>query len=159
MENAIVNIPPSENPRVPAITAPFRHIVPLQIRFNDIDVVGHVNNAVYYQFFDLGKTRYLTQVMGRGFDMSNVQAVIVNTECNFYAPTYVDDNIAVVTRTTRIGEHSLRMEQRVLDPATGEVKCICSTILSGYDPLTKGSAAIPADYVRAIRDFEQNPDL
>lgn len=159
MNNQPVNIPPSTNERVPVSDAPFRHIVPLQIRFNDIDVVGHVNNAVYYQFFDLGKTRYLADVMGDGFTMSGVRAVIVNTECNFYAPTYLGDDIAVLTRTTHIGNRSLRMEQRIVEPQTGVVKCVCTTILAGYDPETKGSSEIPEEYSTRIRAFEQNPRL
>ena len=32
----------------------FRHTLPLQLRFNDIDLLGHVNNSVYFSFYDLG---------------------------------------------------------------------------------------------------------
>ena len=33
----------------------FRHTLPLQLRFNDIDLLGHVNNSVYFSFYDAGK--------------------------------------------------------------------------------------------------------
>lgn len=159
MNNRIIPLPPTDNERITERDAQYRHIVPLQVRFNDIDLVGHVNNAVYLEFFDLGKTRYMATVFGDDFDMSAVRAVIVHTSCNYFAPTYLHDNIAVVTRTTRISRHSITMEQRVVDPDTGQVKSQCTTILAGYDPVTRGSAEIPDEYADAIRQFEENPEL
>ena len=35
----------------------FRNVVPLQIRFNDVDKFGHVNNTIYFQFYDSGKPK------------------------------------------------------------------------------------------------------
>lgn len=43
-------------------TDAFRHRIPLQIRFNDIDLLGHVNNTVYFSFYDTGKARYMEAV-------------------------------------------------------------------------------------------------
>ena len=40
----------------------FRHILPIQIRFNDVDKFGHVNNTVYFQFYDTAKTDYFATV-------------------------------------------------------------------------------------------------
>ena len=36
----------------------FNHTLPIQLRFNDVDKFGHVNNTVYFSFYDLGKTEY-----------------------------------------------------------------------------------------------------
>ena len=40
----------------------FHHVLPLQIRFNDVDKFGHVNNTVYFQFYDTAKTDYIASV-------------------------------------------------------------------------------------------------
>ena len=48
----------SKNPRTPEVEFEFRHRQPVQIRFNDIDIFGHLNNSVYLQFMDLGKAEY-----------------------------------------------------------------------------------------------------
>ena len=40
----------------------FRHVLPIQIRFNDVDKFGHVNNTVYFQFYDTAKTDYIATV-------------------------------------------------------------------------------------------------
>ena len=47
----------------------FRNVVPLQIRFNDVDKFGHVNNTIYFQFYDSGKTDYVSTVC-KGFDLT-----------------------------------------------------------------------------------------
>ena len=40
----------------------YHHVMPLQIRFNDVDKFGHVNNTVYFQFYDTTKTDYIATV-------------------------------------------------------------------------------------------------
>lgn len=45
----------------------FKHITPIQIRFNDIDHLGHVNNNAYFAYYDLGKERYIIDVLGVDF--------------------------------------------------------------------------------------------
>ena len=40
----------------------FHHALPIQLRFNDVDKFGHVNNTVYFSFYDLGKTEYFASV-------------------------------------------------------------------------------------------------
>ena len=40
----------------------FHHTLPIQLRFNDVDKFGHVNNTVYFSFYDLGKTEYFASV-------------------------------------------------------------------------------------------------
>ena len=40
----------------------FRHQLPLQIRWNDVDQFGHVNNGVFFQFYDTAKTDYIATV-------------------------------------------------------------------------------------------------
>lgn len=42
----------------------FRHTMPVQIRFSDVDQFGHVNNSVYFSLYDLAKTTYIKDVLG-----------------------------------------------------------------------------------------------
>ena len=41
----------------------FRHTMPVQIRFSDVDQFGHVNNSVYFSLYDLAKTTYIKDVL------------------------------------------------------------------------------------------------
>lgn len=152
-----INLPPSTNPRVPNPVAPFFHEVPLQIRFNDIDMLGHMNNGVYLTFMDLGKAHYFNDVMGRRVDWHNINVVVVNINVNFYAPTYLDSKISVLTAVTHISQHSMTMEQRIVDTDTGEVKCMAVTIMAGYDVKTATSRPIDPDWRAALEAWEERP--
>jgi acyl-CoA thioester hydrolase len=48
----------------------FRHSVPVQIRFADIDVNGHVNNVVFQHYFDLAKVGYFNTILGEDINWS-----------------------------------------------------------------------------------------
>lgn len=143
------------NPRVPQEEFPFHHSYPLQIRFNDIDVVGHLNNSIYLQFLDLGKMQYFNAIMKEGITWKQVPVVIVNINVNFYSPTYMDEQIEVRTQTLRLSERSLTLEQRIVNPQTGDVKCVAQTVMAGFDARTASSAPIPEDWKKAIYEFEQ----
>lgn len=71
---------PSSNPRVPKAEQPFRHCMPMQIRFTDIDMMGHLNNNVYLTFMDLAKIDYFTTLRPGEVDMNNLNMVVVPSE-------------------------------------------------------------------------------
>ena len=92
----------------------FRNVVPLQIRFNDVDKFGHVNNTIYFQFYDSGKTDYVSTVC-KGFDWNQYAIFVVKIEVEFFAQIKGEDRIAVRTRTVHLGNKSFRLEQEIFD--------------------------------------------
>ena len=56
----------------------FKHTIPIQLRFNDFDALGHVNNSVYFSFYDLGKTDYFRNVIPEMTTDQHVGVVIAN---------------------------------------------------------------------------------
>ncbi|MDO5571089.1 MAG: thioesterase family protein [Bacteroidales bacterium] len=137
----------------------FKNRLPIQLRFNDIDVIGHVNNSVYFNFFDLGKTAYFDEVMGKHVDWANADMVIRHIEADFQAPTFYRDNIEVDSAVVKIGVKSFTMEQRIVDRDNGAVKCVCTTVMVGFNPQTNQSQEIAAEWKDAIRKYEKNPNL
>ncbi len=150
-----ISLPQSDNPRVPAPQFPFRHMVPLQMRFNDFDMLGHLNNAVYIQFFDLGKSSYFQDVLPQAVDWKHINIVVVNINCDYYAPTYINEPAAVLTTVTRMGEKSFSLEQRIVNTATGEVKCVGRTVMAGIDLTTGKSAPIAEEWIEALQRYER----
>lgn len=151
-----ITYPPCQNPKVPEAEKTFYHRVPLQMRFNDIDMLGHLNNTVYIEFFDLGKSEYFKSVMVDGIDLKNIPIVVVNINCNFYSPTYVNENLEVVTAVVSMSERSLKMEQRIINPDNGDVKCVATTIMAGFDVKTAKGAPLDSNWVAAISNYESN---
>ena len=144
----------SKNPRTPEVEFEFRHRQPVQIRFNDIDIFGHLNNTIYMAFLDLGKARYYTDVLGNVFNLKGTSAVIVNTNISFCSPTYMEEPLCVLTACSRVSRHSFTLDQRVVNPATGDVKCYASTVLAAFDARTATGADLPQEWINSTADFE-----
>ena len=96
----------------------YRHVLPLQIRFNDVDKFGHVNNTVYFQFYDTAKTDYIATVC-KGVDWERLAIVVVKIEAEFVAQIKGNDHIAGRTRIVKIGNKSFHLEQDVIDSGFG----------------------------------------
>jgi len=137
----------------------FKHTTPIQLRFNDFDALGHVNNSVYFSFYDLGKTSYFNQVMPEVSDSREVGVVIANIQVSFLLPVYPGENVAVETAVTEIGNKSFKLLQQLVDVETNEAKCICQTVMVCFDAKTKNSRTISEAWRTAMADFEENSEL
>ncbi|MBO4660571.1 MAG: acyl-CoA thioesterase [Prevotella sp.] len=131
----------------------FHHVMPLQIRFNDVDKFGHVNNTIYFQFYDTTKTDYFASVCP-GVDWESIAIVVVKIEAEFYAQIKADDNIAGRTRVMKLGNKSFHLEQDVIDTDTQEVKARCLSIMVLYDLKQQQTIEFPEEWRRAIIEYD-----
>ncbi|MGL4520486.1 MAG: acyl-CoA thioesterase [Phocaeicola sp.] len=131
----------------------YNHRLPIQLRFNDVDKFGHVNNTVYFSFYDLGKTEYFSTVCP-GVNWEKDGIVVVHIEVNFVSQIYGLEQIAVETAVTEIGTKSFKLLQRVIDVATQEVKCICSSVMVAFDLEKRESKPLEKEWIAAINQFE-----
>ncbi len=145
---------PSSNPRIPSATQPFRHCLPVQIRFTDVDMLGHLNNNIYFAFMDLAKIDYFKTIFGKLPDMRSIDMVVVHIDIDFYKPTFFGQRVEVWSTVTAIGNKSFHMEQRIVDCDTKETHCRATVVVSGFDPATNKSLPIADSWRQAISSFE-----
>ena len=136
------------------VETPYRHKLPVQLRFNDIDALGHVNNSVYFTLFDLAKTKYFNEVRNEEIDWQTVDIVIANVNCNFFSPTYYHENLEAQTQTLRIGTKSIHLVQRLVNVDTGETKAQCTVVMVGFDSETCKSKPISDCWRSALENYE-----
>ena len=120
------------------------HILPIQIRFNDVDMMGHVNNAVIMEYFDLGKAAFFTAA-GLPPEEGDFTVMIVHLEVDFVGQIHAHDTIEVQTGVVRFGTKSITIEQKVVNQKTGQTYAVCQTVMSGYLRSEGRSAVIPDD--------------
>ena len=120
------------------------HKLDLQIRFNDIDQMGHVNNAVIMEFFDLGKDHFF-RARGLPPEEGDFTVMTVHYEVDFRSQIHKTDAIAVETEVERIGNKSLTVLQRIVEQGTGRLCAECRTVMAGYRRSTAASDTIPDD--------------
>ena len=131
----------------------FHHEIPLQIRFNDVDKFGHVNNTVYFQFYDTAKTDYFATVC-KDVDWERVAIVVVKIEADFVAQIKGNSRIAGRTRAVKIGNKSFHLEQEVFDIDTQEVKSRCFSVMVLYDLERQQTIPFPDEWRQAICNYD-----
>ena len=131
------------------------HTLPLQLRFNDVDMMGHVNNAVIMEFFDLGKSCYFADAgIPVTPDEGDFCVMVVHLEVDFHSQIHWRDNIAVTTYVSNWGNKSLRVKQQIVNVDTGQPCATCSTVMSGYSRSSGKSAQIPSDIKARVEKYD-----
>ena len=141
--------------QTPQVQHPFHCTTPVQLRFSDLDTLGHVNNAVYFSLFDLAKSDYFNKVKGTKQDWRHVNVVLANIHCDFLKQVLFDERVVVKTQTISIGDKSFTLLLHLVNEDTGEVKCVCTQIMVYLDPDTLRPARVDDEWRRALARFEQ----
>ena len=81
---------------------------PITTRWMDNDVYGHVNNVVYYAFFDTVVNGYLVDMGVLDFAGGETVGLVVETGCSYFAPVAFPDAVTGGVRVERIGTSSVR---------------------------------------------------
>ena len=95
---------------VPLTAAAFAHFSEITTRWIDNDVYGHINNVVYYEFFDTVVNGYL--IAQGALDIANgaVIGLVVETHCNYFKPVAFPDRLRAGLRVAKLGTRSVRYE-------------------------------------------------
>jgi acyl-CoA thioester hydrolase len=136
-------------------TVTFKNILPIQVRFNDVDMMGHVSNTVYQCYYDAGKINYFDQVIP---DMDFIQIGVVgaSVKIEYLKPIFMKTRILVKTRVARLGHKSLTMEHHLVDVQSGEVLSTCTTVAVCYAIKEQVSIPIPEHWRKNILAYDEN---
>ncbi len=94
----------------PARRGAFPHFLEITTRWSDNDAYGHVNNAVYYFYFDTVVNRFLIEQGGLDIKQSPVIGLVVETQCNYFKPVAYPETIHAGLRVAHIGNSSVRYQ-------------------------------------------------
>lgn len=122
-----------------------KHKIPVQLRFNDIDILGHLNNTVYFSLYDLGKARFMEDIGLREKSPAPPASVIADVHCTYMKPIHYGDEIYVTTECTEIGEKHFVLDQEMID-GEGEIRSKCRSVMVCIDPKTQRATPMPPDY-------------
>ena len=94
----------------PDARASYRAWRPITTRWMDNDVYGHVNNVVYYSWFDTAVNAHLIEQGALDIHHGEVIGLVVETQCNYFAPLAFPQTIHAGIRVARLGSSSVRYE-------------------------------------------------
>lgn len=136
----------------------FRHHLPLQVRFSDVDRLGHVNNSVFQQFFDLGRLHYLRAVLPGELDWEEDVVVLAHLDVDYLYPILWDIPLVVATRTIRIGQRSFRTEQIIYNADSRRIHSRAISVMVGFNGITQAVADIRPAWKQALQRYDNPTD-
>lgn len=88
----------------------YAYALDLPTRWNDNDIYGHINNAIYYEYFDTVVNRWLIENGLLEIGKSETIGLVVETGCAYFAPLTFPEPITAALRVSKIGGSSVRYE-------------------------------------------------
>ena len=99
----------NEKPQPPA-RSDYKHFLTIPTRWMDNDIYGHVNNVVYYSYFDTVVNHYLVAEGGLDIHAGPVIGLVVETTCRFFKPIAFPDRVEAALAVAHLGNSSVRYE-------------------------------------------------
>ncbi len=128
----------------------FAYEIDLEVRFRDLDPLGHVNHAVHASYCEQARIRYLRDVLG--FTGDDVPMVVANLELDYRKPITFDDDLTVAVAVTTLGESSFTMAYELR--ADDETAATAETTQVVIDPETHRPTPVPTAWRERLVDHE-----
>ena len=133
----------------------FKYKTVIETRFADFDMMGHVNNAVYFTYMEIARAKYWNHAIQ--WDWKKTGVVIAKASLDYILPVFLEDNISIYVRTSRIGNSSFDLDYLFIKLVNGKEE-ICAkgkTTCVAFNYATKSSFPVPNDERARMVSFEQ----
>jgi acyl-CoA thioester hydrolase len=125
------------------------------VRWGDMDAIGHVNNTVYFRYFESARIRYDEVLQDREDAWpGGIGPIVASTSCDFKKPLEYPDRIRVGARVVELGEKKYVMDQAIYSEDHGGIAAEGRTVMVSYDYEADGTVPLPEGLRRAIEAVE-----
>jgi acyl-CoA thioester hydrolase len=112
-------------------------------RWMDNDAYGHVNNVVYYSWFDTAVNGWLIEQGALDIHAGEVIGLVIETQCNYFAPLAFPQTVHAGLRVAHLGQSSVRYEVGLF-AEDGEMAAACGHFVHVYvDRATRRPVPLP----------------
>jgi acyl-CoA thioester hydrolase len=128
--------------------------ITIEVRFRDLDAIGHVNNAVYLTYLEQARLAYWMALTGRR-ELRSIDIILARVEIDYRSPASLGETLDVEVRCASLGRSSCTLALRITESTSGRLVAEAQNVLVYYDYAAGRSRPIPDDLRRRIR--EQDP--
>jgi acyl-CoA thioester hydrolase len=129
------------------------YVVPWEVTFRDLDAIGHVNNAVYFTYFETARTRYWFDLTG-GRDPFDVGFIVARAECDFHHQLEMEP-IDLCVRIDEMRNTSLVFISEIRKSDGGHVVARGKVIAVLYEWKQQSKIPISDEFRRRVQAFQQ----
>lgn len=131
----------------------FRFKIPVEVRFADLDVLGHLNNAKYLTYLEQARILYIQEVCGWSGDWRKLGMILARTEIDYKLPVAFGASVMVYVRTSRIGGKSFDLDY-IITRQYGEIASVAKTVMVSYDYEQETTITVPQTWRERMTAYE-----
>ncbi len=131
----------------------YRHFTSIDTRWMDNDVYGHVNNVVYYSYFDTAVNRTLIHAGALDIHEGAVIGLVVENQCHYFAPLAFPQRVEAGLRVAHQGRSSVRYEVGLFADGADTTAAAGHLVHVYVDRSTRRPVALPDALLRALQDL------
>ena len=124
----------------------------IQVRFSDLDVLGHVNNNIYFSYFELARVHYFSELLGIDWDWRQHGIVLVKNEAEYIKSVLISHTPEVRIITENIGTKSFTLSYELT--VNGEVFVKGRSVQVCYNAETQQTIAVPEEMKSALMKLQ-----
>lgn len=141
----------------------FKHSITETVRFHEVDILGVCNNAVYFNYFEDARIKYV-QDLKRNFQLKellegNSFFIMVHNNCDYLEPAFLDDELRIHTRISFIKNTSFGFEHLVEKIFTSKIIAKGGGAVVHIDKISRQPLSIPEEFYQAVKLFEKNVEI
>ena len=135
----------------------FKHKTDIQIRFKDIDQLGHVNNANHITYFETSRVNYFKDVFKNETNWKETGLILDHTEITYKNPIFLEDTISCYTKVSKIGNKSFDMENLIVKTSNSQdiIVAYGKSVLVCLNYLSKETIPIPTEWIQKIKQYDE----
>jgi acyl-CoA thioester hydrolase len=127
----------------------FRSTYEHRVIFRDLDVLGHVNNAVYATYFETGRLEYLVAV-----GAENLGLILAELTISYKSPAYIRERLVIGTRVSEIKNSSFIVEGRIEEKETGRLVATSRAAIVHFDYSENRPKPLPTEWRAKFAEFD-----
>ena len=122
-----------------------RFLTDVQMRFRDIDGMGHVNNAVFLTYTELARTQFYME-LARKERLEEIDFILAHIDIDFESQAVWGDQIRIAVWPSKIGTSSFTLSYEISDRRSRRILARAKSVLVSYDYKKKKPKRIPSEF-------------
>ncbi len=135
----------------------------LKVRSYEVDFQKVVNNAVYFNYFELARIDYRekmdVKLNSDGNFSDGLLFFVVHNDCDYFAPAFLGNELIIYTRISYIKNSSFNFEHIVFNKSTNEFIAKGNGVIVNVDPKTMLPVNLPDSLIQDVLKFDKNVQL
>jgi acyl-CoA thioester hydrolase len=133
----------------------FPIIVEFTVAWGEMDALGHVNNIIYFRYFESARVAYLTKINFIDPEQNDgVAAILASTQCDFRKALAYPDTVSIGARVVEIGSDRFTMEYRLVSQGLQKIAAEGKGVVVAYNYREKRKVELPEAIRKNIKEIE-----